>query len=158
MLFPTPQNGKLTLRKFGDSKLLITDIGLFRSPAGPAVPAQVRYRPFSFFHRSRQGVAGGRRGGRARSRTSGGRLRAGGLGWYAPSGLSFPLRFACGPLPLTRPRVAMPSSAPCLSGSSALRVLPLFLASQNLGRKAHFPGVIVPCVPSPGTQSTRKLL
>ena len=107
MLFPTPQNGKLTLRKFGDSKLLITDIGLFRSPAGPAVPAQVRYRPFSFFHRSRQGVAGGRRGGRARSRTSGGRLRAGGLGWYAPSGLSFPLRFACGPLPLTRPRVAM---------------------------------------------------
>ena len=24
MLFPTPQNGELTLRKFGDSKLLIT--------------------------------------------------------------------------------------------------------------------------------------
>ena len=86
--------------------------------------------------------------------TSGGRLQAGGLGWYAPSGLSFPLRFACGPLPLTRPRVAMPSSAPCLSGSYALRVLPLFLASQNLGRKAHFPGVFVPCVPSPGTQRT----
>ena len=26
MLFPTPQNGELTLRKFGDSKLLITTL------------------------------------------------------------------------------------------------------------------------------------
>ena len=31
---------------------------------------------------------------------------------YAPSGLSLPLRFACGPLPLTRPRVATPSEVP----------------------------------------------
>ena len=95
----------------------------------PSAPAAERYRPFSFFRRSRHGVAGGRRGGRARSRTSGGRLRAGGLGWYAPSGLSFPLRFACGPLPLTRP-----SGSPAISdgwgaqgGHAILGPLPLRL-------------------------------
>ena len=100
-----------------------TLVGPSRSPAGTAVPPAERYWPFPFSRRLRRGVAGGCRGGRARSRPSGSRLQAGGLGWYAPSGLSFPLRFACGPLPLTRPRVAMPSSAPCLSGSYALRAV-----------------------------------
>ena len=100
-------------------------------PQDHAVPAPVRFRPFPFFLRSRRGVTGGCRGGRARSRPSGSRLQAGGLGWYAPSGLSFPLRFACGPLPLTRPRVAMPSSAPCLSGSHALRVVSMIIAITN---------------------------
>ena len=62
-LFVLPQV-LLSLRRYA--------IGPFRSPAGPAVPAQIRYRPFSFFRRSWRGVAGGHRGGRARSRTSGG--------------------------------------------------------------------------------------
>ena len=44
-------------------------------------------------------------------------------GRYAPSGLSFPLRYACGPLPLTRPRTATPAAGPCPSGSMASRAV-----------------------------------
>ncbi len=38
---------------------------------------------------------------------------------YAPSGLSLPRRFACGPLPLTKPRAATPSEVPVPSGFAA---------------------------------------
>ena len=49
MLFPTPQNGELTLRKFGDSKLLITGASVLcgqstatRSSAAGSLPLRKR--------------------------------------------------------------------------------------------------------------------
>ena len=94
------------------SALPPNDFGPFRYSAGPAVPA------------ARRAVACGQ----------------GPAGRYAPSGLSFPRRFACGPLPLRLlcPSVCCPCSLRPKIGE-AWRTFPgfSFHASHRQGRKAR---------------------
>ena len=92
----------------------------------PSAPAAERYRPFSFFRRSRQGVAGGRRGGRARSRTSGGRLRAGAVGPVRPYGAILP-----------PPSARAPSVHEATDGHAVRRPLPLRLPCPPCGVHDH---------------------